>query len=139
DYTRSDFSEEWDIEELTKQMEALYGNYITAEELKEDDELTPEALIEEFTEDAWEAFKERKRRFGVDEQSGQPIMRELERYILLSIVDLRWREHLESMDYMREGVHLRAMAQKDPLVEYTAEGHKMFEELNALIDRKSVV
>src|SRR5205085_9377134 len=52
--------------------------------------------------------------------------------------DTRWREHLENMDYLREGVHLRAFAQKDPLVEYTAEGHKMFEELNAAI-REEVV
>ena len=50
-------------------------------------------------------------------------MREIERYVILQIVDTRWREHLESMDYLREGVHLRAMAQKDPLVEYRGEGH----------------
>ncbi|MGH3017939.1 MAG: SEC-C metal-binding domain-containing protein, partial [Gaiellaceae bacterium] len=52
--------------------------------------------------------------------------------------DTRWREHLESMDYLREGVHLRAMAQKDPLVEYTQEGHTMFEELGRAI-REEVV
>ena len=56
-------------------------------------------------------------------------MRELERFVILQVVDQRWREHLENMDYLREGVHLRAMAQKDPLVEYRAEGHTMFEEL----------
>ena len=50
-------------------------------------------------------------------------MRDIERFVLLQVVDTRWREHLENMDYLREGVHLRAMAQKDPLVEYTAEGH----------------
>jgi preprotein translocase subunit SecA len=65
-------------------------------------------------------------------------MRELERFVILQVVDTRWREHLENMDYLREGVHLRAFAQKDPLVEYTAEGHKMFEELNAAI-REEVV
>src|SRR5262249_37122558 len=65
-------------------------------------------------------------------------MRDLERYVILQVVDTRWREHLENMEYLREGVHLRAMAQKDPLVEYTAEGHKMFEELNAAI-REEVV
>ena len=53
-------------------------------------------------------------------------MRELERYIVLQTVDTRWREHLENMDYMREGIHLRGMAQKDPLVEYRNEGHEMF-------------
>ena len=50
-------------------------------------------------------------------------MREIERFVILQVVDTRWREHLESMDYLREGVHLRAMAQKDPLVEYRGEGH----------------
>jgi preprotein translocase subunit SecA len=52
---------------------------------------------------------------------------------VLEVVDTRWREHLENMDYLREGVHLRAFAQKDPLVEYRAEGHSMFEELGLLI------
>jgi preprotein translocase subunit SecA len=129
--------EDWDLDELVKQMEALYGSDITVEELKEEVEMTAEALTEEFAEDAWDTYQEREQRFGTDE-TGQPIMRDLERYILLSVVDVRWREHLESMDYLREGVHLRAMAQKDPLVEYTAEGHQMFEELSAAI-REEVV
>ena len=60
-------------------------------------------------------------------------MRELERFVVLQVVDTRWRGHLDDMDYLREGVHLRAMAQKDPLVEYTSEGHAMFQELNAQI------
>jgi preprotein translocase subunit SecA len=60
-------------------------------------------------------------------------MRELERFVILQVVDVRWREHLENMDYLREGVHLRSMAQKDPLVEYTAEGERMFTQLGAAI------
>ena len=51
-------------------------------------------------------------------------MRDLERFMVLQVVDVRWREHLENMDYMREGIHLRGMAQKDPLVEYRNEGHR---------------
>ena len=66
------------------------------------------------------------------------LMRDLERYVILQVVDQRWREHLESMDYLREGVHLRAFAQKDPLVEYRGEGHAMFEELGQAI-RQEVV
>src|SRR3712207_6503101 len=66
-------------------------------------------------------------------------MRELERFIILQVVDVRWREHLENMDYLREGVHLRAMAQKDPLVEYRAEGHMMFEELGRQIHEEVLV
>jgi preprotein translocase subunit SecA len=65
-------------------------------------------------------------------------MREIERYVILQVVDTRWREHLDSMDYLREGVHLRSMAQKDPLVEYRGEGHAMFEELGRVI-REEVV
>ena len=65
-------------------------------------------------------------------------MRELERYVILQVVDVRWREHLENMDYLREGVHLRAMAQKDPLVEYRGEGHQMFEALGSAIHEEVV-
>src|SRR4029079_14048669 len=64
---------------------------------------------------------------------GPPLMRELERFVILQVVDVRWREHLENMDYLREGVHLRSMAQKDPLVEYTAEGERMFTDLGRAI------
>ncbi|HEV3479590.1 MAG TPA: SEC-C metal-binding domain-containing protein, partial [Gaiellaceae bacterium] len=66
------------------------------------------------------------------------VARQVERYVILQVVDARWREHLESMDYLREGVHLRAMAQKDPLVEYRHEGHLMFEQLGRQI-REEVV
>ena len=65
-------------------------------------------------------------------------MRDLERFMVLQVVDIRWREHLENMDYMREGIHLRGMAQKDPLVEYRNEGHIMFLELNRVI-REEVI
>jgi preprotein translocase subunit SecA len=65
-------------------------------------------------------------------------MRDLERFIVLQVVDVRWREHLENMDYLREGIHLRGMAQKDPLVEYRNEGHVMFGDLNRGI-REEVV
>jgi preprotein translocase subunit SecA len=65
-------------------------------------------------------------------------MRDLERFVVLQVVDMRWREHLENMDALREGVYLRQMAQKDPLVEYTAEGERMFTELGHVI-RSEVV
>jgi preprotein translocase subunit SecA len=65
-------------------------------------------------------------------------MREIERYVILQVVDSRWRAHLDSMDYLRDGIHLRAMAQKDPLVEYRAEGHAMFDDLRNTI-REEVV
>src|SRR5439155_18093777 len=91
------------------------------------------ALVEEFQQDAQDAYAERT------EEWGPEITGEVERFFILQVVDARWREHLENMEYLREGVHLRAMAQKDPLVEYTAEGHKMFDELNAAIREEVVV
>ncbi len=113
-------------------MQSLYGTDITVEELREEVELDREALIEEFVDDALETYDEQEQQYGSE------LMREIERYVILQIVDPRWREHLESMDYLREGVHLRAFAQKDPLVEYRGEGHAMFEELGHTI-REEVV
>jgi preprotein translocase subunit SecA len=136
-FTENEYAEEWDLEGLVKAMDALYvqpaEEPITVEELREDlGSLTRETLIEDFTEEAQERYAAK------EEELGPELMRELERFIILQVVDTRWREHLENMDYLREGVHLRAMAQKDPLVEYTSEGHVMFEELNGTI-REEVV
>jgi preprotein translocase subunit SecA len=133
-FTQEEYSEEWDLEALVRAMDDLYGTEITAQELREDygSGVTREMLVEDFQTDAQERYEAKQEEFG-DE-----LLRELERFVILSVVDTRWREHLENMDYLREGVHLRAMAQKDPLVEYTAEGHVMFEELNAAI-REEVV
>jgi preprotein translocase subunit SecA len=89
--------------------------------------MSREALVEDFLEEARELYAEK------EESWGDEVAREIERYIVLEVVDTRWREHLENMDYLREGVHLRAFAQKDPLVEYRGEGHAMFEELGLLI------
>jgi preprotein translocase subunit SecA len=123
---------EVDLDSLVGAMQALYGTDVTPDELREDGVTAREALIDDFAEDASERYREK------EEELGPELMRELERFVILQVVDTRWREHLENMEYLREGVHLRAMAQKDPLVEYTAEGHKMFEELNASI-REEVV
>jgi preprotein translocase subunit SecA len=136
-FTENEYAEEWDLEGLVKAMDATYvqppEEPITVDELREDlGSLTRETLIEDFTEEAQERYAAK------EEELGSELMRELERFIILQVVDTRWREHLENMDYLREGVHLRAMAQKDPLVEYTAEGHLMFEELNGAI-REEVV
>jgi preprotein translocase subunit SecA len=133
-FTAEEFSEEWDLEALVRAMGDLYGTDITADELREDygTGITREALVEDFQTDAQERYEAKQEEFGGE------LLRELERFVILNVVDTRWREHLENMDYLREGVHLRAMAQKDPLVEYTAEGHRMFEELNAAI-REEVV
>ena len=132
-FTDSEFAEDWDLEGLVTHMQSLSGTDITAEELREEvDIANRDALIEEFVDDALETYAER------EESLGPEIARQVERYIILQVVDHRWREHLETMDYLREGVHLRAFAQKDPLVEYRGEGHTLFEELGVTI-REEVV
>src|SRR6186997_1348758 len=131
--TEGEFAEEWDLATLVAQMQALYGTDMTVDELREEVDVEDrEALLEEFVADALETYDEKEQEYGPE------LMREIERYVMLQVVDSRWRSHLDSMDYLRDGIHLRAMAQKDPLVEYRAEGHAMFEELGGTI-REEVV
>ncbi|HET8969385.1 MAG TPA: SEC-C metal-binding domain-containing protein, partial [Gaiellaceae bacterium] len=131
--TDSEFPEDWDLDGLVASMQSLYVTDITVDELREELDVTSrDELVDEFVEDALETYDEREQALGPE------LAREVERYIILQTVDGRWREHLEAMDYLREGVHLRAFAQKDPLVEYRGEGHIMFEELSATI-REEVV
>jgi preprotein translocase subunit SecA len=133
EYTGEEFTEEWDLDTLVEAVNNTFGTDVTVEELREDlPEMTREALVDDFRETAQEEYRERA------EGWGDEIARQVERYVILQVVDQRWREHLESMDYLREGVHLRAMAQKDPLVEYRHEGHLMFEQLSREI-REEVV
>jgi len=127
-FTQEEYSEEWDLEALTNAMAQLYKTEITAQELREDlAEVSRESLVDEFKADARDEYTAKEEEFGSE------LMRELERFVILQVVDVRWREHLENMDYLREGVHLRSMAQKDPLVEYTAEGERMFTDLGRAI------
>jgi preprotein translocase subunit SecA len=128
-FTDSDFSEDWDLAGLIAHMQSLYGTDVTEAELAEEGVVTTdrEALVEEFVGDALDTYAER------EQELGSELLRDIERYVILQVVDQRWREHLEAMDYLREGVHLRAFAQKDPLVEYRGEGHVMFEELGRTI------
>jgi preprotein translocase subunit SecA len=132
EHTAAEFREEWDLAELVTAMDALYGTGVSVDELQG---MEREAIVEEFVEDALDAYGDKEEEV---ERMEKGLMRSLERYMILHVVDTRWREHLENMDYLREGVHLRAMAQKDPLVEYRHEGHLMFEELGQVI-REEVV
>ena len=132
EYTMDEASEEWDLGELVAAMDGVYGTGVAVEELKG---LDREAIIQEFLDDATEAYTEREAELDKIQEG---LMRDLERFIVLQTVDTRWREHLENMDYMREGIHLRGMAQKDPLVEYRNEGHTMFQALTGAI-REEVV
>jgi preprotein translocase subunit SecA len=131
-FTQEPYAEEWDLDGLVNAMDALYTQPkeepITAEELREDiNDLTREGLIEDFQEEARDAYAAK------EEQVGSELLRDVERFIILQVVDVRWREHLENMDYLREGIGWRQMAQKDPLVEYTAEGERMFTDLGRAI------
>jgi preprotein translocase subunit SecA len=133
-FTQDPSSADWDLEALTNAMAALYQTEITAAELREDlDDISREALIEEFQADAADEYTAKEEEFGPE------LMRELERFIVLQVVDVRWREHLESMEALREGIHLRAMAQKDPLVEYTQEGERIFGDLGRAIHSEVVL
>jgi preprotein translocase subunit SecA len=132
EFTMDELSDEWDLGALVQAMDQLYGTGVAADELKG---LDREQIVQEFLDDALDAYAEREREL---DQIQEGLMRDLERFIVLQTVDTRWREHLEAMDYLREGIHLRGMAQKDPLVEYRNEGAIMFEELIGAIHEEVV-
>jgi preprotein translocase subunit SecA len=131
EHTTSEYEEEWDLDSLFKELADLYDPNIHPDEFDLAGK-TPEDLMAEFQDDARDAYEAKEEEFGAE------LMREIERFLILQVVDTRWREHLDAMEYLRDGIHLRAMAQKDPLVEYRAEGHAMFEELGQII-REEVV
>jgi preprotein translocase subunit SecA len=114
------FAEDWDLEQLWTNMRTLYPVSIDRAEYEEREDLDRQLLIDDFKADAQAAYDAR------EEALGSEVMRELERRVLLTVLDRKWREHLYEMDYLREGIGLRAMAQRDPLVEYQREGGDMF-------------
>src|SRR5215208_7143457 len=122
DYTPGDVIEDWDLGELQTQVQQLWPSTVDVAGM-EIENLDREDLREQLLADALAGYDRREQEFG-DE-----IMRQLERAILLQIIDNRWREHLYEMDYLREGIHLRGFAQIDPLVAYKNEGFTMFEAL----------
>ena len=126
DYTPGDVMEDWDLDELQTQVQQLWPSTVNVAGM-ELENVDREALRESLLADALASYDRREQDFG-DE-----IMRQLERAILLQIIDNRWREHLYEMDYLREGIHLRGFAQIDPLVAYKNEGFTMFQELMASI------
>jgi preprotein translocase subunit SecA len=122
DYTPGDVIEDWDLGELQTQVQQLWPSTVEISAMLPE-QTDREDLREQLLADALGAYDQREKDFG-DE-----IMRQLERAILLQIIDNRWREHLYEMDYLREGIHLRGFAQIDPLVAYKNEGFSMFEAL----------
>ena len=138
--------DEWDLDALWGELGRLYPVGLTQDEIVEalggKDALTSERLIEELSEDIAVAYEDAEARIEANAlahvQLGEEPMRTLERRILLAVVDKRWREHLYEMDYLKEGIGLRAMAQRDPLVEYANEGARMFRAMMEGIREETV-
>ena len=122
--TAEGYAEDWDLEKLWTALQSVYPISITVEELEKSvgsrSGLDADFLTARITEDVVKAYAERESNLG------EEVMRELERKVLLSVLDRKWREHLYEMDYLQEGIGLRAMAQRDPLVEYQREGFDLF-------------
>ena len=122
--TATGVAEQWDLETLWVALKGLYPISFTAEELLKEiggaSALDSEFLLDRVLKDANLAYEKR------ESDLSSTVMRELERKILLSVLDRKWREHLYEMDYLQEGIGLRAMAQRDPLVEYQREGFDLF-------------
>ena len=135
--TASGYAEEWDLDGLWTALKTLYPVSLTLEEAIEQaggsrSDLTRDFLVEELVADARSAYDVR------EEELTEDVLRELERRVLLSVIDRKWREHLYEMDYLREGISLRALAQRDPLVEYQREGFDMFSAMMEGIKEESV-
>jgi preprotein translocase subunit SecA len=135
--TSSGYPEEWDLEQLWTALKTLYPISLTVDEAVQTagghrNDLTREFLVEEIVADAQAAYDQREADLGPE------VTRELERRVLLSVLDRKWREHLYEMDYLQEGIGLRAMAQRDPLVEYQREGFDMFSAMMEAIKEESV-
>jgi preprotein translocase subunit SecA len=130
------FPEDWDLEALWTALGTLYPIALDRDEVVRKaggvEGLTTESLAETVVADALAAYDER------EAQLGEEVTRELERRVLLSVLDRKWRENLYEMDYLREGIGLRAYSQRDPLVEYQREGFDMFNAMMDAIKEESV-
>ena len=128
---------DWDLEGLFGALQGYYPMSFTLADIQDalDDEadpLTRDELLDKLEDDAMDAYDRR------EEELGSELVRDLERWVLLQLIDQHWREHLYNMDYLREGIHLRALGQKDPLSEYRLEGHGMFDEMMDIVKSEFV-
>jgi preprotein translocase subunit SecA len=121
------YPEEWDLEALITQLATIYPVAVSKADLQEI--VDPGEVRQAFIDDALRAYEAKEEEVGADGGTGQPILRDLERMVLLSIIDNKWREHLYEMDYLQEGIHLRSYGQRDPLVEYQRDAFDMFNEM----------
>jgi len=121
-YTPGDYIEDWDLEELWAQLDQIFHVDFGHEEIDRES-VDRDELKRLLAEDALKLYDERERELG------EELMRALERYLLLQIIDQRWREHLYDMDYLREGIHLRGFAQIEPIIAYKNEAFTLFQDL----------
>jgi preprotein translocase subunit SecA len=136
-HTVTGHNESWDFDALWTDLKSLYPVGVTIEEVVAEARgrkggIDQKGLTEEILSDAEIAYRKR------EESLGTEAMRELERRVVLQVVDRRWRDHLYEMDYLKDGIGLRAMAQRDPLIEYQREGHAMYETMMGQIKEESV-
>lgn len=140
--TATGYVEDWDLDQLWNALDVLYGPTIDAQELVEGTEygapgeLTAEQLTDALVNDALSQYDDLEAK--ISEIGGEKQMRDTERMIILPVIDSKWREHLYEMDYLKEGIGLRAMAQRDPLVEYQKEGGDMFNAMNEGVKEETV-
>ena len=129
-------AEDWDFDELWDALKQVYPISITVDELAEDagdpTKITRDQIVKEVLADAHLIYEEREKSVG--EES----MREIERRVMLSVIGERWPEHLYEMEYLKEGIGLRAMAQRDPLVEYQREGYDMYQLMLGAVREETV-
>ena len=129
-------AEDWDFDELWSALKQVYPISITVDDLAEDagdrTKITRDQIVKEVLADAHLIYEEREKSVG--EES----MREIERLVMLSVIGERWPEHLYEMEYLKEGIGLRAMAQRDPLVEYQREGYDMYQSMLGAVREETV-
>ncbi|VEI13713.1 preprotein translocase subunit SecA [Trueperella bialowiezensis] len=129
-------ADEWDMHAMWTDVKGIYKPSFSAEELVDAhggiDSLSRDTLRAELREDMQAVYDEREDELGSDK------MRNIERQVLLTVLDRKWREHLYEMDYLKEGIGLRAMAQRNPLVEYKQEGYLLFQQMNDSIREETV-
>jgi preprotein translocase subunit SecA len=135
--TSDGYAEDWDLEQLWTNLKRLYPVAITIENIVEESGgersgIDQEFLVAQLKDDAQAAYQAR------EEELGAEAVRELERQVLLAVIDRKWREHLYEMDYLQEGINLRAYAQRDPVVEYQREGFDMFAQMMDGIKEEAV-
>ncbi|WFE96483.1 preprotein translocase subunit SecA [Micromonospora sp. WMMD987] len=134
--TTDGYAEDWDLDQLWTNLKQLYPVGVTIDELEEEvgsrSGLDQDFLLARLKEDANAAYDRR------EESLGEEATRQLERMVLLQVIDRKWREHLYEMDYLQEGISLRAYAQRDPVIEYQREGFDMFASMMEGIKEETV-